>query len=385
MVSREWPVMAGLGIFAVAAIGCAAYAVTVEPGASYALAGGLLVLAAGQLVAVVAATWRGALAEDRIRHDAQARRVLQDHVTAVSERLDAVSHRLDNPPRTPLDEIAAEVRALRDGVARMATAPVAETRAVPPQPAADASPSAQPDHLDLMLEPVIELSSGATAHYRAQLNLANPSGATIGHDELMHKADQGGMRDALDVHALRQVAPVLRKLRVRNPGMRVFLPLGAGTLASRAGTARLTEILAREHDVASGIVFEFRQDTLAALDSQGIANLAVISRHGVTMGLTNVAVVGLDLGALRSLGVKFLAINAAAFDSGLGVSSAWREFSQHARAMQFQIVAAKVAAAPQATAASQLARYASGPFFAPARKVKAEAGLAPAGQRARAA
>ena len=38
------------------------------------------------------------------------------------------------------------------------------------------------------------------------------------------------------------------------------------------------------------------------------------------------------------------AINAAAFDSGLGVSSAWREFAQYARAMQFQIIAAKVAA-----------------------------------------
>lgn len=382
--------MVGLGIFALAAIGCALYGVSAGPGAGYAIPGAILMLSAGQLVAVVAATWRTALLENRVRQETAARRLLEDDYAGMSERLDAVEQRLDNPPKTPLDEIAAEVRALRDGVAKLASRPVPEP-APYPQPAPRAAPSfaaapaATQDRLDLLLEPVIELSTGATAHYRVQLNLTNEAGAAIAHDELMAKADQGGMREALDVHALKQAAPVLRKLRVRNPGTRVFVPLGAGTLASPTGVAKLRETLLHEADVTSGLVFEIPQDVLAALSAEGITHLAELGRTGITLGLSNVAVAGLDLQSLKQLGVKFLGINAASFDGGFGVSPSWREFTQYARAMQFQVMATRVGSAGQATASAQLARYASGLFFAPARKVKTDAGVPQPLSRARAA
>ena len=88
------------------------------------------------------------------------------------------------------------------------------------------------------------------------------------------------------------------------------------------------------------------------------------------MALSNVAVAGVDLPALRQLGVKFLSIAAAAFDAGFGAASAWRDFIQYARAMQFQIIVTGIHSAQQASAATTIVRFGYGPFFAPPRKVK---------------
>ena len=193
------------------------------------------------------------------------------------------------------------------------------------------------------------------------------------------------MRDILDSHALKLVAPVLRRLRVRNPGMRVFVSLGGTTLGSPAGTGRLLTVLEQERDIASGIVFEISQDTLASLNKTGIESLAQFGRMGATMALSNVAVAGVDLPALRQLGVKFLSIAAAAFDAGFGAASAWRDFTQYARAMQFQIIATGIHSAQQASAATTIVRFGCGPFFAPPRKVKTDAGVAPGQRQASAA
>ena len=101
-----------------------------------------------------------------------------------------------------------------------------------PVPATSANLRDGGEHLELLLEPVIELASGATAHYRALLDLTDEQGRAVRHGELMHKADQGGMRPALDAHMVKLVAPVLRRLRSRNPGLRAFVPLGISTLGN---------------------------------------------------------------------------------------------------------------------------------------------------------
>ena len=100
---------------------------------------------------------------------------------------------------------------------------------------------------------------------------------------------------------------------------------------------------------------------------------------------SQVSVAGLDLAALHKLGVHYLAVEAASLDSGFGLAPSWFEFAQHARALRFQIVAQRIESTIQASAASQVARYGSGPFYAPPRKVKPEASAEAAADVARAA
>ena len=384
--------MLGLMAFALIAVACAGFMVALGAISVPVVAGAILVLASGQIALILVTSWWSGTSRERLRQQSdvlQAQADLAVHRDeAVNARLDEIEHRLAHPPSIRLEEVTAELRALRDSIKAYVAEPAPQPKPLPEivqRPAPETEAATSSERLDLLLEPMIELSTGSTSHYRAQLALGGEQGQPVAHRQLMDKAERGGMRPALDLHLLRQAAPVLRRLRAKQPGVRIFVPIGASTLASQADLARLTGILQQQADVASGIVLDFDQSILAGLDTTGIESFAELSRLGATMGLSNVAVSGLDLPALRQLGVRFLGIGAAAFDAGFGMSPAWRDFAQYARAMQFQIIATDVATAQQATAATHVARFGNGPFFAPPRKVKSDAGAAASPSRSQAA
>lgn len=256
---------------------------------------------------------------------------------------------------------------------RFTAAPAAKPPAE--EPAAATAPLPEREQLDFLLEPVIELTTGATMHYRAQVAMTG-AGGTVDFATLLERADAGGMRPALELHLLRQALPVLRRLRIRHPNLRLLVPIGAATLNSTADLSTLIAALEIEHDVTGGIVFDLRQSDIARLRGDGISGLAQLGRAGAVMALSDVDAAGLDLPALRQLGVRYLIIDAGSFEPGFGASPAWKQFAQFARAMQFQIIAGNVSTAQQASAATRVARFGSGSFFAPPRKVKSDAGNA---------
>ena len=382
------------------AMGCAAYLVAAGSGVDPLLLAAILMLSVGQVALLAVLSRRAAVPARQDGRSLRGLRQLTESVQILEERIADLENRPANPPGL-LEGVVTEVRSLQHSIAGLLnTAPVKpgpvpvrsedpvpaalpETAAIEvvpaPQPSQAAEPAAEKsdanERLELMLEPVIELSTGTTSHYRAILCLTDDHGRRFEHAQVLAKADEGGIRDIIDSHALKLLTPVLRRLRLKNPGTRVFLAIGGSTLGSASGLEKLVATLELERDVASGIVFEITQDALAGLDKSGIAGLAQLGRLGATMALSNVAVAGVDLTAPRQLGVKFLCIAAAAFDSGFGVSNAWRDFAQYARAMQFQIVATGIHTAQQATATTSIVRYGCGPFFAPPRRVKTDAGI----------
>lgn len=384
------PVMLGLTAFPLAAIGIAAYLVVTAGPQMTPVAGAILLLSCCILVAALVVVVKLSRHESWLWSQQSALRNLSAKTEEVLERVAAAEQRHDTAV-TPaeLGRVAADVGALRrelnDYVAAQPRwrhyGPGAEA------PAAAAAPEPRPvkdvgrEQLTLLLEPVVELASGATSHYRALVGLADGRGKLVGHDELMQKADQGGMRAALDLRMAKMVAPVLRRLRLRNPGLRVFVPVGRATLASQEESSRLLALLQRDGDVAQGMVFEFAQQELGELEGAGIENLARLARCGATLALREVYLGGLDLPALRQLGVRYLSFPPHAVDAGSGPSAAWNDFAKQARALQIQVLVGDVKTAQQATAVSRVARYGYGPFFAPPRKVRPDAGVAPAAAR----
>jgi EAL domain-containing protein (putative c-di-GMP-specific phosphodiesterase class I) len=382
------PVMLGLTAFPLAAIGIAAYLVASAGPQMLAVAGAILLLSCCILLAVTVAVVK------LQRHDAWLWSQ-QDSLSALAAkdedllaRLASVERRHDKAVTlAQLGAVAADVRRLRGELHDYVTAqphwrqygPGAESPvAVPPAPApaAKAGKATGREELTLLLEPVVELASGSTSHYRALVALADGRGKLIGHDELMQKADQGGMRPALDLRIMKMVAPVLRRLRNRNPGLRIFVPVGKATLGAPEEAGKLLALLQRDADVAEAMVFEFAQQDVGALDAAGIDNLAKLGRAGATLALREVYLGGLDLAALRQLGVRFLCFPPHAVDAGSGPNAAWADFAKQARALQIQVIVGDVKTPQQATAASRAARFGHGPFFAPPRKVRPEAGVA---------
>jgi EAL domain-containing protein (putative c-di-GMP-specific phosphodiesterase class I) len=232
------------------------------------------------------------------------------------------------------------------------------------------------EHLSFMLQPVIDLTTNDTAHYRARFSMTAANGSEIDFEKLVVNADRGGLRASLDVHVTNQAIPLLRRLRNKTPGMKMFLPIGAATLMSDDSLAKIAASLAGASDVASGIVFEFNHEALGRLTETGIAGFAKIARAGSTLALADASVAGLDLASLRQLGVKFIGINANSVYSGYGIASTWHEFAQVARGLQFQIMITDIQNATQAAASAQIARLVTGTYFAPARRVKFNAGIA---------
>lgn len=410
-MSRQlMPVLIGLLMLPGAAVITAAYLAASAQGDLAALSTVVIALGVGVFAVVMVLIMKLSRQEDWLLDQQDAIRDLHERHDVLTTRLAAVEDEASQPSRK-LDEIMGDMRALRDNFRSMAEATLQPERgtggeeprrderplswgAGAPQPAvaerAAETPAPAPqkkgaEHLELLLEPVIELATGATTHYRAMLDLTDEHGHTVHHGELMRKADQGGMRAALDHHLVKLVGPVLRRLRVRNPGIRIFVPVGLSTLNAPDEGARIAQLLERDSDVASGIVFEFDQKDLGALDDTGIGNLARLARLGATMSLTKAQVSGLDLSALRQLGVRYLSFPTHAADSGFGVSQAWRDFSQYARAMQFQIIVGDIVTPQQATAAARMGRFGYGMYFAPPRKVRADAGIAAANRAANAA
>ncbi|MCA3560773.1 MAG: EAL domain-containing protein [Aestuariivirga sp.] len=406
------PVMLGLTAFPLAAIGIAAYLVGSAGPQSMAVAGAILLLSCCILLAVTVAVVKLQRHDEWLWSQQDSLRELAAKSEDLATRLESVEQaHADTGTTAQLAAVARDMKMLRRELHDYAGAqpawrhfgPEAEPAAAGPQPQwrpygevaeppAAAAPPPKPakaagrEELTLLLEPVVELASGSTSHYRTMVGLTDSSGKPIGHDDLILKADQGGMRPALDLRMVKMVAPVLRRLRNRNPGLRIFVPVGKETLGAPLEAAKILALLQKDGDVAQGIVFEFAQQDLGALDAAGIENLAKLARNGATLALREVYLGGLDLTALRQLGVRFLSFPPHAVDAGNGPNAAWADFVKQANARQIQVIVGGVKTPQQAAAAGRAARFGHGPFFAPPRKVKPDAGIAaPAARTANAA
>ena len=395
MSRQMMPVMLGLTILPIGAIVIAAYLLVVFGLNAAAIAAAILLLSigvmavAGALLSKISDIEDWMFAQDEVLRDLTAR---ADRATA---RLSVVERKAAQPV-PGLDKLAADLAALRidlqRGLARQAEieaqaaqAAQAALAAPAPEPARATSP-AEPsgsDQLDLYLQPVVELSIGSTAHYRASLSLTNARGESVEHAELVSQADRGGMRPALDAYLVRLSAGVLRRLQIKNPGQRIFVPMGKATLAAHAEADDILSLLLSDPDLTSGLVFEFGQQDLGSLTAAGVETLARLGRVGATLALRDVYLGGLDLVSLRQLGVRFLDFPPHAVDAGSGPSDAWRDFEHRAHALQVQIVVGDIKTPQQASAASKCARFGHGPFFAPPRKVRRDVGLAAAAAPAR--
>jgi EAL domain-containing protein (putative c-di-GMP-specific phosphodiesterase class I) len=229
------------------------------------------------------------------------------------------------------------------------------------------------DQLSVSLEPIIDLSTGRTAHYRMHLALADGQGEELASDTFLHHAERIGVRAALDVFVAREADALLRKLRQRDPQLNIFMPIGASTLASRDSIAQINADRKSAADISQGLIFEFPHAMLAGLTEQALEGLAELARQGARFGLSNVSIAGLDLNAMNTLNVRFISLDSSAIDAVHGPSLAMASFTQTARASRVQMIVSGVADQRIIGKLPQITRLVSGPCFAPPRRVKKEA------------
>jgi EAL domain-containing protein (putative c-di-GMP-specific phosphodiesterase class I) len=371
-------------VFSCFAIACGIFVLVAQTQQAQAVVAAIFLLAIGQLFAIGLGWARGLTLQDAIRSLARERRTADEKynksfVTAklFENEIADLKRRMGLSEKEIQDEMAAmrvQFQELADRYAAdSANARLQQQNAVDFPITLQGAPARE--HFNFLLEPVIDLTTNRTAHYRVRFSITAANGIEIDYSKLTMNADRGELRPTLDLHVINQAIPLLRRLRAKHPAMRMFIPMGAATLVSAHTIAMVTQMLSEADNVAQGVVFELTHDSLAGLNEAGISGLAAIARMGATLALTNASMVGLDLPALRHLGVKFIGVEARSIDSGFGTSQAWLDFAQVARGMQFQILLTNVENSAQAATASQIARLVAGHFFAPPRRVKINAGM----------
>ncbi len=97
--------------------------------------------------------------------------------------------------------------------------------------------------LNLSLEPIVDLYTSNTAHYRMMLGMTNEQGKDVEHEVFVHHADRMGLRDSLDVHVVGQTLELLEQLRQRDPNLSIFVPVGATTLANPEAVQHIVALL----------------------------------------------------------------------------------------------------------------------------------------------
>lgn len=355
----------------------------------------IFLLAIGQLFVIGLGWARGLTLQDAIRSLARERRTADEKynksfVTAklFENEIADLKRRMGLSEKEIQDEMAA-MRVQFNELAERYAADAANARLLqqqmqqqqmPQQPAPVEFPvtlqgAAVREHFNFLLEPIIDLTTNRTAHYRVRFSITAANGIEIDYSKLTVNADRGELRPTLDVHVINQAIPLLRRLRAKHPAMRMFIPMGAATLVSGHTIAMVTQMLSEADNVAQGVVFELTHESLAGLNEAGISGLAAIARMGATLALTEASIAGLDLPALRHLGVKFIGVEARSIEPGFGTTQSWLDFVQVARGMQFQLLMTNVENSAQAATASQIARLVAGHFFAPPRRVKINAGM----------
>lgn len=242
-----------------------------------------------------------------------------------------------------------------------------------PQPVSRIDGStAYSDSLALSLEPVIDLFSGQTAHYRLHYVMTTETDGDISQEVVSHHADQNNLRHSLDVHLAREAIRLLQRLRRRDPKLSLFVPIGAKTLSEREALHQIVSLRVSTPEGA-GLVVDIPHAVLASLPETALEGLAYLARSGVDLSLNNASVSGLDLGSLDKLNVRFVGVSSATVGAEPKLSKGIAGFVQAARALRIQVIVTNVASAQQATQLMRIARFASGPAFAPPRRVRREA------------
>jgi EAL domain-containing protein (putative c-di-GMP-specific phosphodiesterase class I)/chaperonin cofactor prefoldin len=238
----------------------------------------------------------------------------------------------------------------------------------PPEPAFESTQFGE--QLNLALEPIVDLYTSNTAHYRMVLGMTNEQGKDVVHDLLVMHADRMGLRDKLDPYVVQETMGLLEQLRQRDQSLCIFVPVGAATLSNPLAVQSILEHIRNHPDVTSGLVLDLSHAVLASLPETSLEGLATLARAGVVLSLSQASIAGLDLSALNRLNVRFISLAAATVGVGLQISAGLPGLVQSARALRIQTIISHVGDPRHVGGLAKIARLASGPAFAVPRKLK---------------
>jgi hypothetical protein len=212
------------------AIACRIFVLVAKTQQAQAVVAAIFLLSIGQLFVIGLGWARGLTLQDAIRALARERRAAEEkynksYVTAklFEEEIADLKRRMGLSEKEIQDEMAA-MRIKFQELAQRYEAGSANARmhASAEFPMSFQRTPAR-EHFNFLLEPVIDLTTNRTAHYRVRFSITAANGIEIDYSKLTLNADRGELRPTLDLHVINQAIPLLR-LRAKHPAMRCSFP-----------------------------------------------------------------------------------------------------------------------------------------------------------------
>nr|WP_281432950.1 EAL domain-containing protein [Aestuariivirga litoralis] len=224
------------------------------------------------------------------------------------------------------------------------------------------------ERINFALEPVVDMRTRHTAHYRLHMSL--PLGKVeVSGEALLEQVSRSGLRPQLDSVAVNEVLLLLQRLRQRDGDLCIIMPIGAQTLADPQTVKRIAEATHAAGSAGQGLVLELRHAMLPLLTPPGLEGLAQLSRQGQSFALADAAPGALDLAAMKTLHVKMVGIEASELMQAQNQPSLTR-FAQEARLHGISTVIIGVEDPQLVSRLTQVTPLACGPCFAAPRRVK---------------
>ncbi len=227
------------------------------------------------------------------------------------------------------------------------------------------------------LEPVIDVKTGKTAAYRAQLAFARTPDNHVLLHHMSQQIDQQGIYGDLDMRLLESLVDVINRLASRNRHIPIFCQISRHSFASTEFLQELTRFLHDQPKVARSLVIEIAQSELAQLDDEAMAGLAYLARIGAVFCLGGAGLESPDLASLASLGFKYLDLDmdnntktysVSAFVTGGRAFAMRNDAKQH----DIAIIGSSLTRKSQHDAFRQFMDFARGPVYSPPRLVKTD-------------
>ena len=166
------------------------------------------------------------------------------------------------------------------------------------------------DRVDLVLQPIVSLPQRKRRYVEAFTRIRAEDGSIIVPQQYIGIAEREGLITAIDNMLLFRCVQLLRRPQVRGANIGFFCNISPYTLADRTFFGEFVDFMRENAELASDLIFEFSQATVAARDEDILTQLARLSSLGFRFSMDQVASLALDYGWISRHHFRFIKIEA---------------------------------------------------------------------------
>jgi cyclic-di-GMP phosphodiesterase, flagellum assembly factor TipF len=232
------------------------------------------------------------------------------------------------------------------------------------------------NRIDLYLQPIVTLPQRKVRYYEAMSRLRTATGEVLLAEELIPRAEAGGLIPRIDNQVVFRCVQVLRRLLLKDREVGVFCNLSAATLTDSRIFPQLLDFLDANRAIAPSLVLELAQAGLRGAGPIENESLAALNERGFRFSLDNVTDLRIEPRELASRGFRFVKLPASLLLNRAGRAADVHpaDFPNRLGRFGIDLIAEKIdSEGAVVDLLDRDVKFGQGLLFSPPRPVRAEA------------